>query len=139
MPEPTSSVAYIGRDRFVGQQAGGEGGYLLTREFVLEGDRLEINYLCPHAAGQIKAEILERPEENQPEPQAFPGFSLADCDAISTGDELNRVMTWNGSSDLSALAGRKVYIRFFVQSATLYAFRIGSASSPQPAKLPTNL
>jgi hypothetical protein len=134
-----TGLAFIQRDRFVGQQAGPEGGYLLTREFVLEGDRLEINCRtqvarppCQEMAGLIKAEILERPATTQGEPKPVSGFAMEDCDPVAVRDDLQLVLTWKGSSDLSALRGRSVYIRFFIRNATLYTFRIAAATPDKP-------
>jgi hypothetical protein len=105
----------IPRDRFVEQRAGDQPGYLLTKEIVLEGRRLEIN--C-RSAGQIKVELAEYPG------QAIAGYGLDDCDVIR-GDHLSHPVTWGGGTrDLSALRGRSVYIRFMLQDAGLWSLRV---------------
>ena len=138
----------MGRDRFVGWQAGVESGRLLTRQLVLGGDRLEIN--CRTQARnppgpewgefrQIKAELLQPGSENGPA-TPYPGYSMADCDPVKVMDEFARVITWRGSPDLAPLRGKKVYVRFNIQSATLYSFRIGdSRSSTDPRAGSPNL
>ncbi len=35
-----------------------------------------------------------------------------------------QTMTWKGSTDLSALRGKPVYVRFFLRNATLYTFKV---------------
>ena len=50
---------------------------------------------------------------------AFP----SDSDAL-VGDELSRVVTWNGRSDLSELKGRPVSIRIHMARARLYSLFI---------------
>ena len=38
-------------------------------------------------------------------------------------DLIEHPVTWNTSSDLSGLAGKSVFIRFFLQNTGLYSFR----------------
>jgi len=126
-----SGVAFIGRDRFIGLRAGLAGGYMLTRQFILEGDRVEINcrsevkHPAPGLGALIQAELLQ-PGVEQHSAEAYPGFALADCDEKAITDDYEHVLTWNGSSDLSALRGKEVYIRFYIRNATLYTFRIAT-------------
>lgn len=124
-----TGLAWIGKDRWIGQQAGPEGGYLLTRRFILEGDRLEVNCRCqverPPAGmgGLIRAELLRDPVEHLPA-AAYPGFGMDDCDPAAVADNPRLVLTWKGSPDLSTLCGKPVYIRFYIRNAALYAFRL---------------
>ena len=125
-----TGLATISHDRWVGQQAGPEGGYLLTRQFVIEGDRLEVNCRCgvkrppsPELGGMLQAEILAEPIEHFPA-GSYPGYAMEDCEPIAVTDNPRQVITWNGSPDLSALRGRPVYIRFSLRNATLYAFTV---------------
>lgn len=124
-----TGYAVIGKDRFIGLQAGPEGGYLLTRQFVLEGKSIEINFLSqienytPGLGNLIKAEILKPPSEHHPA-QPYPGFSMKDCDPVTENDELHQTISWNGVSDLSELRGKPVYIRFYIRNVSLYTFRV---------------
>ncbi len=127
-----TGLAWIGLDRFVGQRAGPEGGYLLTRQFILEGNRLEINGCSqvrrppsPERGGLIRTELLREPVEHQPA-AAYPGFGMNDSDPVAVTDNPCHVLTWRGSPDLSALRGQPVYIRFYLRNATLYSFRVAS-------------
>jgi hypothetical protein len=130
-----TGLAFIGRDRFVGWQAGPEGGRLLTREFVLEGSGLEINCWSqvrnppgPEWTGLIKAELLQ-PADGNRTARPYPGYAVEDCDPVPVTDNFDRPVTWKGSADLSPLQGKKVYIRFYIRSATLFSFRIGESTA----------
>lgn len=127
-----TGLAFIGQDRFIGLQAGPEGGFLLTRQFILEGNRIEINCRShikntPRLIGSlIKAELLQSPVEQLPA-EAYPGFSIKDCDPIIAKDECHQVITWNGKSDLAKLHGKPVYIRFYIRNTCLYTFQVKKA------------
>ncbi|MCA9117396.1 MAG: hypothetical protein KDA79_20140, partial [Planctomycetaceae bacterium] len=113
-------------DGFVSINAPHEGGELTTRLVTFDGParsadggtfpvELEIN-MGTSAAGSIRCELLDA--DGQP----IPGHTLADCDDIY-GDELDRVVTWQGESDLSDLAGKPVRLRFVLRDADLYSLR----------------
>jgi hypothetical protein len=53
---------------------------------------------------------------------AVPNFALSDSQEIF-GDSLERVVTWKQGSDLSALAGKAIQLRFALQDADLYAYQ----------------
>ena len=102
-------------DRFVEQYADDEGGWLLTREFLLEGDNLEVN--C-RAKGFLKVELAEYPG------QPIPGFSLEQCDPI-TGDHAAQTVTWRqGQRDLTPLRGKPIYVRFQMADAGIWSFTV---------------
>ena len=98
---------------------------------MLEGSRLEINctalpgpYEVP--AGGVRVAVLEAPDFKSRETmweKAVPGYALEDSDRIIT-DNIAHVVTWKGKSDLGALKGRAVYLRFQLRKAGLYSFRI---------------
>ena len=54
--------------------------------------------------------------------QPIGGYSLADATEI-IGDEIERVVSWGGNTDVSGLAGQAVRLRFVMQSANLYSIR----------------
>jgi hypothetical protein len=54
--------------------------------------------------------------------QPLPGHSLADCDDVF-GDSIERPVTWQGSADVSDLAGRPVRLRFVMGDADVWAMR----------------
>ena len=130
--ETSVGVARMRRDRFVGQWAGEQTGYLLTRQFILEGSKLILNVSSQPAPYQketdgIRVAIIEAPDYQTKETmteKAVPGFTLEDCDRIKT-DNTAHTVTWKGKSDLSALKGKAVYLRFYMKKAGLYSFQIG--------------
>lgn len=102
-------------DGFVSVRAPAAGGELLTKPLVFEGSELAMNF-STSAAGGIRAEIQSA------DGTALPGFALADCPEIF-GDQIEHVVRWKGESDLAALSGTPVRLRFVMRDADLYAIR----------------
>ena len=71
----------------------------------------------------MRVELVEPPVIPPTPVEPLPGYSLDDADPL-VGDELSRVVTWNGRSDLSALKGRLVSIRIHMARARLYSLSI---------------
>mgnify|MGYP006311096863 CR=1 FL=1 len=94
------------------------GGTLLTRPLVFDGDRLEINF-STSAGGRMRIELQD--EEGRP----LPGFGLDDCD-LQYGDQIDRVVSWNGEAGVGAMAGRPVRLHCELKDADLYALRFVS-------------
>ena len=122
------AVAMAKVDRFVEQRAGDRPGYLLTREFVLEGNRLKLNTAMPQKPYHeqlMRVEIARHPPlgGHYGSSQPYPGFSLEDSDALR-GTRTDMPVTWNGSPDLSALVGKPVYLRFEIVNMGLFSFRV---------------
>lgn len=121
--------------RFVEQTAGDVPGFLLTREFLLEGNRLLVNTTGEAADAHepaLRVEIVRRPPVTgdaarkamlEPGRMVAKGFSLADCDPISV-DETEVEVTWNGNPDLSELQGQPIFLRFQLCNKGLCAFRL---------------
>ena len=102
-------------DGFVSVQAPLKGGQLITRAIQFEGQDLVINY-STSAAGSVRVEIQDG--------RGIPleGFTVNDCDEIY-GDELERVVTWKGSSDIGRLAGQTIRLRFELKDADLFSLQ----------------
>ncbi len=127
-------VARIKVDRFVEQRAGDEPAFLLTREFLLEGNRLVVN-LTPHHRNSsliyTRVEICRHPSlgNSRGFGQPYEGFSMEDCDPI-TGDHTEKPVTWRGGdSDLGPLAGKPVYLRFQLRNMGIFSFQIQNLRS----------
>lgn len=135
-------------DGFASLHAPYHGGEMVTRPVTFEGSRLEINY-STSAAGSLRVEI--QTADGKP----IPGFSLAECPEIigdeisrivawgkvppplstgrdpeSTRAESNLsyqtpTVAWEGSRDVSRLAGKPVRLRFVMKDADLFSFRFG--------------
>ncbi len=94
---------------------------MTTKLLTFTGRRLSINY-ATSAAGSVRVEIQD--EAGKP----LPGFSLNDCPQ-HYGDSVNQIVTWNGGSDVSALEGKPVRLRFVMKDADFYSFRFGKDRS----------
>jgi hypothetical protein len=102
-------------DGFVSAHAPLEGGELLTKPFRFEGSRLSLNF-ATSAAGSLYVELTDAAGK------PIPGFSKADADELF-GDTLDRTVTWKNSSDVSALVGKTVRLRFELRDADVYSFQ----------------
>lgn len=102
-------------DGFASFEAPYDGGAVTTKPFTFAGSRLVLN-LATSAIGAVSAELQD------PQGRPMDGFTLADCDAV-TGDEIAHTMTWNGSADVSALAGKPVRLHLRMTDANLYSFQ----------------
>ncbi|MSP13397.1 MAG: hypothetical protein EXR62_10645 [Chloroflexi bacterium] len=102
-------------DGFVSVQAPLSGGEILTQPLTFDGRQLHLNF-STSAAGGLWVEVQDAAG------QPIAGFTQADCYEV-IGDELERVVTWRGGSDLGALAGQPVRLRVTLKDADLYALR----------------
>jgi hypothetical protein len=105
-------------DGFISVNAGADGGELRTKPLIFAGDALSINF-STGAAGSLRVEIQDASG------QALPGFGLDDCQAV-IGDAIERRVTWKNTSDLAAIAGKPVRLRFAMRECDLYSFRFRS-------------
>jgi hypothetical protein len=102
-------------DGFVSVNAPYRGGEFITKALSFAGRELVLN-VSTSAAGSVRVEIQDA--DGQP----LPGYSLAEAVEI-IGDSVERVVAWNSSVDLSALAGRPIRLRFVMKDADLYSLR----------------
>ena len=82
-------------------------------------------YVYPSIAGLIgktSAGGTVRVEMQDASGQAIEGFTVADSDEIN-GNYTRVAVSWNDSSDVSALAGRAVRLRFVMRDCKLYSFQ----------------
>ncbi|MGQ9650171.1 MAG: hypothetical protein ACUVXJ_08680 [Phycisphaerae bacterium] len=104
------------RDGFVSARAAYSGGEFVTPPLIFEGNRLVVN-IDTSATGIARVGILDASG------RAIDGFSVEQCDLIHTCNEINRTVSWRGNSDVHALAGRPVKLRFVMRGCDLYAFQ----------------
>ena len=78
-----------------------------------------LNY-STSAAGSLRVEIQD--VEGRP----LEGRSLADSVEIF-GDEIERVVSWSGGSDVSDLAGKPVRLRLALEEAHVYSLQFRNA------------
>lgn len=102
-------------DGFSSLNAPFKGGAMKTKMFTFTGKELEINY-STSAVGEIRMALQDANGKD------IPGFSMLDC-AELVGNETERIVTWNGSADLSKLAGKPVRLHVYLKDADLYSIR----------------
>ncbi len=102
-------------DGFVSAHADHDGGELLTKPFTFAGKRLSLN-MATSAAGLVQVEL--QTAEGEP----LEGFALADADPLY-GDTLDRTVSWKGNTDVSALAGKPIRMRFVLKEADVYSWK----------------
>lgn len=102
-------------DGFVSLSAPASGGTVLTKQLKGKGQALIVNCAI-NKGGGLKAEL--QAADGTP----LPGFGLADSDAF-TGDNTAATLTWNGKSDLSALSGKAIRIKFELKDGDLYSIQ----------------
>ncbi|MBV7334477.1 hypothetical protein KFU94_40815 [Chloroflexi bacterium TSY] len=93
-----------------------EDGQVYTKQFVFEGDTLQINADCRY--GYVRVELLD--SQFQP----YEGFSAKLCDPIvGVENKIWHRISWQGNSDVRPLWNKPVRIRFHLHQADLYAFQ----------------
>ena len=102
-------------DGFISINAGYARGEFTTKPLKFSGTKLQINY-STSGAGQIRVAL------ESPNGESIPGFTLADSDPIK-GDAIGELVKWKGSTDVSALAGKTVRLRFVMNEADLFSLR----------------
>ena len=114
---PTARVrrATIRTDGFVSVNAGYAGGEFRTHPFTFEGRQLHINY-ATSAIGSVRIAIEDA------NGTAIDGYGMDQAIEIY-GDEIDRVVTWQGGDSVAALAGRPVRLRVALKDADLYALQ----------------
>lgn len=105
-------------DGFASVNAPYKGGYMVTKPFIFSGKKLEINY-ATSAAGEIRIEIEN--EKGIP----FLDYSMKESDRI-IGNQIKRIVSWNGNEDVSRLEGRPVRLRIYLKDADLYSLKFDS-------------
>ena len=102
-------------DGFTSISAPYGGGEVLTKLFTFSGKELEINY-STSAVGELRFEIQDEKEK------AIPGFTLEDSEMI-VGNEIERVVSWKGKTDLRDVASKKIRLRIYMKDADLFSIR----------------
>ena len=107
-------LAKLRLDGFVSLDAGEREGYVLTKPLVVDGKTLHVNLEAPD--GELRVEVLDAEGK-----KTLSGYSLKDS-VPAKGEGLDKELKWRTQSNLSALAGRSVRLRFALRKASLYAF-----------------
>ncbi|MEZ5275121.1 MAG: LamG domain-containing protein [Opitutaceae bacterium] len=104
-------------DRFVAVESPYDHyGYLTTRPFTFEGNRLSVN-VDTDSLGYVQVGFID--EDGRP----IPGFNLDDCIYLN-GDFFDKNVEWlHGGSDVSALQGRTVQLVFRMRGSRLFGMQ----------------
>lgn len=102
--------------------AGRPAGEIVTRPLTFTGAELVLN-TATSGAGSVRVELQDT--DGKP----LPGYTAADCDEFY-GDEIAVAVTWKGKSDVAALSGQAVRLRFVLDDADVYSFRFRAAAKP---------
>ena len=109
----STGIAFLRRDGFASMEAGAETGYLTTRNLSFQGKHLFVN--ADTVKGELRAEIQDK--SGRP----IDGYSLQNCVPV-TVDSTRQMVSWQGSDDLSILAGKSLRMKFSVSEGKLYSF-----------------
>ena len=102
-------------DGFVSVNASMQGGEIVTKPVQFQGNVLRLNF-SSSAAGDVRVEIQDA------QGKTIPGFALDDCLPLF-GDSPERRVEWKSGTDVAALAGQAVRLRFALRDADLFAFQ----------------
>ncbi len=115
----TLTRVVLRKDGFTCVEAEYGTGHFTTGLLKFEGNQLTLN-IQTSALGLARIEIQD--EFGKP----LEGFTMEDCDRIFSANTTAREVTWQGSSNVSKLAGRSVRLRFELsRHAKLYSFKFG--------------
>jgi len=115
--QPTAHLARysLRLDGFGSLSAPYEEGEMLTKPILVTGKHLVLNN-STSANGSIYVEV--QTADGEP----IPGYTLKEC-KLMVGDSLERTVEWDTTSDLSALEGLTVRLRFVMSDADIFALR----------------
>jgi hypothetical protein len=102
-------------DGFVSAHAPLGGGELITEPITFEGSSLHLN-MSTSAGGGMRVEIMD--VHGNP----IKDFDMKDCYEI-VGDTLDYTVRWKSGTDVSALAGKPIRLKFALNDADLYSYK----------------
>ena len=116
--ERAIGVARLPKERLVARVAGDELGVLITKPFILDGERLEVNVDArgyKSHPGQMKVEVTDIMGDG------LPGFTVGEAEEIrESGFRLP--VRWKDGDNLGNLKGKTVRLRFYMRETRLYSF-----------------
>ena len=113
------------RDRLVAWETDDWAEFALSEQ-ECAGQQLRLNFKTFLPGAFVQVEIVDGSLPNRSSAERVPplaGYSFADCDPLS-GDHLDRVVSWKGKSDLAALRGKKIHLRFRMARTRLFALTL---------------
>jgi hypothetical protein len=118
-------LATLRLDGFVCLKAETKEGVLVTKPFRLDGNTLEINIDAKADKGEFRVEVVDASENS------ISGYSGRDAILFRNTDSLRFRPRWTGDSDLSALQGQTIRLKFHLRRSKLYAFQIVKSKDRQ--------
>jgi hypothetical protein len=118
--ECATGLATLRRDGFVSMDAGATEGTLTTRPVRFSGKHLFVN--ADVNGGELRAEVVDGAG------QPIPPFTRENCVPVRA-DGTRQAIRWKGAEDLSAVSGKPVALRFYLQNGQLYAFWVSPDES----------
>lgn len=109
-------LATLRADGFASLDASYDGGRVTTKPFRTNGRQLRVN--AKSDFGRLWAEVLDA--EGKP----IPGFTREECQ-VTQADRVDHAVLWQKNENLASLRGRPVRLRFYLENARLYSYRIG--------------
>jgi hypothetical protein len=116
----STGLGTLRRDGFASMDAGQTAGTLTTRRLRFKG-----RHLCVNAdvdRGELRVEVLDETD------RAIEPFTIQNCAPLHA-DQTQQAVRWTGATDLAALAGRAVRLRFRLRNGSLYAFWVSPDES----------
>ena len=113
-------MATLRRDGFASMESASKKGYLQTRSVKFSGRYLFVNVDCPE--GELRVEIIDDSGH------VIPSFSRSNSVSVKVDKTLQKI-EWKNGGDLSALKGKTVKFRFFLDNGKLYSFWVSSDES----------
>jgi hypothetical protein len=125
--EAAIGLATMRLDGFVAWRAD-KPGVLVTQPFVCDGDELFVN--ADEVRGAIRAEVLEA------KGRVVKGFETLNCNPINGSDRGIDTLqagergwiSWRKAT-LSSLRGQQIQLRFLIDRARIYSFRIATSQT----------
>ncbi len=106
-------------DGFVSLRAGKDGGEVVTKPLVFDGDQLVLN-IQTKSDDQARGEILVELQSADGKP--LPGYELGNAVPLR-GDSLAQVVSWKKTDSVRPYAGKQVRIRFRLKNCDLYSLK----------------
>lgn len=112
----STGLAMLRRDGFASVQASKKEGFLTTKLLSFDGKYLFVN--TEVEKGKLAVELID---END---NVIKGFSKKECKIIQNLNSTKQVVAWKSNTDLSALKGRNIRLKFYLTNGNLYSFWI---------------
>jgi len=107
----STGLAFLRRDGFASMSGTGE---LTTETLKFDGEHFFVN---ANVQGSLRIEILDA------DGNVIPGFCKNDCIEF-IGDNTKKNIMWLNNNKLSALKGKNIKIKFYLESGDIYSFWI---------------